>query len=413
MGAVTGGSTVIAIRSQVVALVVWGATVVGALFLISTSLSIDTPFLATLAVDAVVFTSTGVLIGLRQPDNRIAKLLVLVGPAIVATFGGFAIAALRSDEHGSDDRVAMLAAWLGSMGVFPMFALFALIVLLFPDGRLPSRRWRRVVIALLVLLALGQLTLAIRPGPVEVGLPDNPFGIAHPVVVGLAEVGGPLAAIAAIALLPVAAVALGVRFRRARGVTRQQIKWFLAAATLFGISVPVSFADTLVLGEEADQTVFDVLSTGSLVLLPVAIAIAVLRYRLYAIDRLVSRTLGWAAVTAVVLGVFAVWLLVLQAVLRSVTQGQAVPVALSTLAAAALFQPIRRRVQAVVDRRFDRARVDARQIVDGFAGRLRDELDIDAVVAEIGRVAGTSVRPSMTGVWLRPTVRRAGRLRDS
>jgi hypothetical protein len=204
-------------------------------------------------------------------------------------------------------------------------------------------------------------------------------------------------------LLALAVLAVAARFRRARAETREQMKWFLASAAVFALFMPLSFIDTAFVDPTEGVTVFDFLSMGSLALLPLSIAIAVLRYRLYAIDRIISRTLGWAIVTALLIAVFAAGVIGLQALLAGVTQANTVAVAASTLVAFAVFQPLRRRVQAAVDWRFDRARYDSARIVEGFAGRLRDELDLEALRHEIGRAASESVRPATASVWLRPT----------
>ena len=142
--------------------------------------------------------------------------------------------------------------------------------------------------------------------------------------------------------------------------------------------------------------------------MPIAIGVAILRYRLYDIDRLISRTVGWAIVTLVLLAVFGAGIVAIQAILVGVTQGETLAVAASTLAAFALFQPVRRRVQKAVDRRFDRARYDAARVVDGFSERLRDQLELATLGTEIVRVASETVRPASAAVWLRATGQRHG-----
>jgi hypothetical protein len=184
-------------------------------------------------------------------------------------------------------------------------------------------------------------------------------------------------------------------------MARQQLKWFLAAVALFAALLPLSFIDTEFMAEVNGFTPFDVTAMSSIALIPLAVAIAILRYRLYAIDRLISRTVGWASASVVLAGVFVVGLVVLQALLAGITQADTIAVAVSTLVAAALFQPVRRRIQAAVDRRFDRVNYDSERVVAAFTGRLRNELDLDALIEDVGRVAGSTVRPSSTAIWLR------------
>jgi hypothetical protein len=204
------------------------------------------------------------------------------------------------------------------------------------------------------------------------------------------------------------AVAVGSRFMRARGDTREQMKWFLGAVAVVALTVVPStvLTSTAFTGtttsEEQQFGLYDILGSGGLALVPIAIGVAILRYRLYDIDRLISRTLGWALSTVVLLGVFGTGIVAIQAVLAGVTQGQTLAVAASTLVAAALFQPVRQRVQGAVDRRFDRARYDTARVIEGFSGRVRDELELGTLNDEIKRVATDAVRPASATIWLRP-----------
>jgi hypothetical protein len=166
------------------------------------------------------------------------------------------------------------------------------------------------------------------------------------------------------------------------------------------IAVPVGFLLFAVFGEAIEGLAW-LPAMVALTLPPIAIGIAVLRYRLYEIDRIVSRTIGWAVVTGSLIAVFAGAVLGLQALLSNVTQGQTLAVAASTLVAFALVQPLRRRVQAAVNRRFDRARVDADRTASAFADRLRDQTDLDGVEADIAGTIESALRPSSTGIWIR------------
>ena len=186
---------------------------------------------------------------------------------------------------------------------------------------------------------------------------------------------------------------LFVRFRRSGAVERQQVKWFLLANAAFLVTLVIAFATF----SDAAFVLALVAAAG----IPIAAGIAILRYRLWDIDRIVSRTVSWAVITAALVAVFVGGVLALQAVLAQVTQAPTLAVAASTLFAFALFQPLRRRVQRVVDRRFDRARIDAERTAQGFGARLRDEVAIDAIAADLRTTIDRSVRPSTQGLWLR------------
>jgi len=188
-------------------------------------------------------------------------------------------------------------------------------------------------------------------------------------------------------------VAVVQRFRRSHAAERQQMKWFLAAVALL--------ASTMVVLAAAQNVWTWNLTMAALAFVPIAIGIAILRYRLYEIDRLISRTIGWALVTGVLAAVFVGVVIALQALLAGFTQGETLAVAGSTLLAFALFQPVRRRIQVAVDRRFDRARYDGQQLVDTFGERLRDEVDLETIRAEVPATVDAAVRPATVGLWLR------------
>jgi hypothetical protein len=234
---------------------------------------------------------------------------------------------------------------------------------------------------------------------------ENPFGIAgiEPFLDALDQL--PDAAGVLFFLGGIASVV--IRYRRGSSVERQQLKW-LIAATAFAVSAWCLVIVGGVIGAPVVTTIGWLGGLLAFALLPVAIGIAVLRYRLYEIDRIVSRTIAWAVVTGALVSVFAAGVVALQAMLARVTQGETVAVAVSTLVAAALFQPLRRRVQRAVDRRFDRATYDAQRTVEAFAERLRDEVALDAVVADLHETVGASIRPSSFGLWLRPARARTG-----
>ena len=333
------------------------------------------------------------LIALRRPSHRIGWALGGAGLALVVTFVGWAIGGLRAATAGPTDLLGGIFSLVGVVGFNAALAAISLVLLLFPDGRLPSPRWRIAVALPLAAMGVSAVSIALVP----IADPDlgvNPIGIDDPTVVaiifpltGLAEPAFLLAA-----LLGVAAVA--TRLRRGDRETRQQLKWFLAAiATVVLLS--------LLTPPSEEFGVVDLLETLSIALVPIAIGIAVLRYRLYDIDRLISRTISWALVSAVLAVVFLGGMVALQAALANMTQGDAIAVAVSTLLAFALFQPVRTRIQRLVDRRFDRARYDAAAVIAAFAGDLRQQPDLTSLGLDIAKVASASVRPTSVGIWIR------------
>jgi hypothetical protein len=268
------------------------------------------------------------------------------------------------------------------------------LLLLFPDGHLASRRWRPVAWLAAGILATVLVANALAPGPL-----DSFPRFANPL--GIDLLGGVLDRVLALAgalYLGVTAscvAAVVVRFRRSRGEERQQLKWFAYAAGLLLIFLLLN-----VLAGDPNNLFFGV----GLTLFPLATGIAVLRYRLYDIDRLISRTLVYGLLTALLAGIYGGAVLVLGQVFGGV--GGDPPsgvVAGATLAVAALFQPLRRRVQAAVDRRFNRRRFDAARTVETFSVRLRDEIDLDMLSAELLTVVDQTMQPTAVSLWLQPS----------
>ena len=345
--------------------------------------------------------SVGAILMLRRPGNVVGLVLMVAAILLAVTFLGFPSAAVLTEERGRHDLLAGVASLLAGLGIYPSVMVAGpLVALVFPNGRLPGRRWRWPVGAIVAMIALGSAIVIARPGPLGDSLADNPFGVS-----GFSgseawwAIGETLAAAALLLALLLAVAAVIVRIRRSRGAERAQLKWFVAANIVTGALLTLSAADG------PTQTIIDLIAPWSLSLPPIAVGIAILRYRLYDIDRLISRTVSWAVVSSVLVITFAVAVVALQAVLARVTQGQTIAVAGSTLVAFALFQPLRRRVQSVVDRRFNRARYDAQRTVEGFAANLRDEFDLERVGGELGSVVGRALAPTAVSVWLRPSLR--------
>ena len=300
-----------------------------------------------------------------------------------------------------------MLAWLGTMAAIGLFAGLALLSATFPTGTLPGGGIGRMTRAALVVIVGIGLLQAVDPVFLT-KLPDgttvvlhNPIGIA-PDWPGWSLLDGPAYVVILGAIL-VCTVGLLIRFRRAGGTERQQYKWLLASFALIVVAITFGFTAGALVDPNGRWAWFPAVIAFPLP--SIAIGIAIMRYRLYDIDRIISRTIAYAGVTLVLFAVFAGVNLTLQSVLDPLVGGGSVAVAASTLAVAALFNPVRGRLQRVVDRRFNRARRDAELTVDRFAGRLRYQLDLDAIGSELTSAAVGAVEPAAATFWLRrPTI---------
>jgi hypothetical protein len=364
-----------------------------------------------IVVSAALFNATCVLQSLvggiiewRRPGHTIGRLLMLSGPAYGFVAAGWTTATTL--ETFLDPQLYRVATFAVYMLSYPAVALIAgWIPMVFPTGGLPGRRWRVPVALLVILSGIGIAAMAVRPGRLSAeNALTNPFGIdgwptfLQPFVDELPlELG---------ALLALAAAAVIARYRHGDRIERLQVRWLVSAVTvcvvgfagtgvaheLGGMGSPIMMSSTLV-------------GYAGILLMPIAIGIAVLRYRLFEIDRIISRTIGWAIVTGVLLAVFAGMVVGLQAILSNITQGETVAVAASTLVAFFLFQPLRHRVQSVVDRRFNREGYDAERTATDFADHLRDQVELATLGADVAGVVDRALRPRAVGVWIRPSGR--------
>jgi MFS family permease len=341
-------------------------------------------------VFVAAFATVGTLLAWKRPGNPIGWLMSATGLAYAIAGAGLLLLLHLP-------RTRALANWLGFL-FFAGVGLCVFVVLLFPTGTLPSRRWRPVAWAAAAGLAGWIVGNAFAP-EIFTANPDtpNPFGVARPagvVFTVMAGGGGALIVVTGLAAI----VSLAFRYRRARPAERAQLKWLVYAG---GVIVAALIAFALVakiMGPGSSTNNFqNALISGSIGLVAVAIGIAVLRYRLYDIDRVISRTVAYAIVTGLLVGVYAGVVLLTTQVFRGHTP---VAVAASTLAAAALFSPLRRQVQKAVDRRFNRARYDADQTVAAFATRLKDATDLDSVRDDLLGVVTRVLEPAHVSVWI-------------
>ncbi len=352
--------------------------------------------------------AVGPVVASRRPRNPIgwiftvASLLIALGGAgnFLQEYAIYAVVT----APGSVPAGQAASALQSPLRVLGFFPLVTFLPLLFPTGRLPSRAWRWVAVTAALAIAAVAFVPALRSGE----LPGRPPGVPNPIGV---DALGPIidAAKGPISVLLVSAIAacivsVFVRFRGASGIERLQLRWFAYGASFIpaigGLIPAVIWLDV-----PGKQQIVTVLYPSILIPVMVAIAIAILRYRLYDIDVVIHRTLVYGAVSVVLITTYAAAVLLFQALLHPFTAGSDLAVAGSTLVVVALFQPLRRRIQNGVDRRFYRSRFDASRTLDAFGVRMRDQVDIDSVRGEVLDVMNATLRPAHASVWLRERAR--------
>jgi len=335
-----------------------------------------------------IYTLIGSLVASRDPRNPIGWLLSLAGLFATITFFVSQYAAFATTTAPGSLPGPGVAIWLSLWLWMGMLGSLLYTVLLFPSGRLPSPRWR--LASRIAGLVLGVVAVIFAFGTPATSDPvplRNPLWIpALSPLYAVVEAGF----VIFVVLFGVAVASLVVRFRRSRGVERQQLKWIVAA----GVVMVVTLASGLVW--ESDWAWM-----AAVLALPTSIGIAILRHRLYDIDLLINRTLVYGALSAALLATYVLSVIALSALLRPLTGSSDLAVAGSTLAVVALFAPLRLRFQYLVDQRFSRSRYDAARSLDALSVQLRDEVDLDAVRGEVLGVVGTTVQPAHASLWLR------------
>ena len=349
-------------------------------------------------VASLAFATVGAMIATRVPENPIGWIFCLTGVALgVADFGNqYAEQMLfvASDPLPG----GRTAAWLQGLGLAPSFGLLGLTLLLFPDGRSPSGRWRFVVWLALAGIGLSVIGAAMRPGPLVEPFDSvsNPLGI--PGLLGLMDSFLGFGFVFTLMSVVLATFGMRARLRRSTGVEREQLKWLVLAAAVTGVAVVGSLVLYLAAGIDVGGEA--VLGLGFSAF-PLAAGAAILRYRLYDIDVVINRTLVYGALTATLALAYLGSVLLLQLALSGVTESSGLAVAVSTLAVAALFRPARTRIQAAVDRRFYRRKYDAARTLERFGTRLRQEVDLDALGSELRGVVADTMQPAHISLWLR------------
>jgi hypothetical protein len=351
----------------------------------------------SLLVAFTAFMVVGAVIVAHRPGNALGWVFAAIGllsatGALAQEYAAYAYITRPGSLPG-----AVLAAWYHQQWWFPMLALVLVFtLLLFPTGRLLSARWRPVAVAAAVATAGTAVLTALQP---TVDLQDSHYPVRNPI--GLAWVADPEASLVGTVLFALlfvcilaAVVSMVVRFRRARGVERQQLKWFTYAGVLLVLWMLVT--DSLLQDVEVLASLFGL----AVALVPVSAGIAILRYRLYDIDRIINRTVVYGLLTAVLgLGYYGSVALLGQVLGRR----SSIVIAGATLLVAALFHPARRRIQHAVDRRFNRRRYDAARTVEAFSARLRDQIDLDTLSTELLAVVDQTMEPTRLSLWLRPS----------
>ena len=346
------------------------------------------------------FASVGALLVVRRPGNSVGWCMVLIGDGYA--LGGFtaAITCSAVADGPAGAATAGLAAWLTVLTTTIGGLVFGL-GFIFPTGRGQTPAWDRMLrVGVVTWPFLFMILFLIRPGPLHL-FPtiDNPFGIGPDFRPIFGSRMSEVLAASSAAFVPFLGLSLVARYRLADTVGRQQLKWFVLAllVTIAGVAVAAVGALVSKQPPEAGLVLFGFAGT----LVPVAIGIAILRHHLYDIDRLISRSVGYAIVTGVLAAVFAVTAIGLSTVLGSLAQGESLAVAASTLVVLALFGPLRRRAQSAVNRRFDRAGYDATLTVQALTARLRADVDIDRVQSDVLGVVDQTFHPTNASVWLR------------
>jgi hypothetical protein len=376
-------------------------TVVSQAAVVATGAGVDVYGLAYLSFPAV-----GLLIVFRQPRNAIGWVLVglgffLVTADLLRAYAHYTLTVEPGPLPGGGLALALgQHFWIAAVGLPGTF-----LILLFPDGRLPSSRWKPWAYFCACALLLSYTALTVLPGSFsDSGYPDvrNPLGIdALELITG--------AIVPVVVLIPIAmvgcAVALVRRFRRSTGLARVQLKWLAAAASTVAATYLGLMVLNFLFGDPDPPWLTMVASIGILgfTLIPAAIGLAILRHRLYDIDVIINRTLVYGALTVTLTGAYLLLVAILQGLLRPLAGQSDLAVAGSTLVVAAIFRPLRGRIQTLVDRRFYRSKFDAQETLDKFSGRLREEVDLATLTADLLAVVDQTMKPATSSLWLHPT----------
>jgi len=341
----------------------------------------------------------GGLIVAAKPGNLVGSLMVW--SALGVALSGLLLPsyAEHAFEQGRGLPLAEAVAWMTLWTTIPSFILFIHLLLRFPTGRLPSPRWRWASRAALACALLTSLGYALRKGPIDV-VPEvpNPLGAIAPAWISAFGITVGNTLLPVVAFLAVAS--LFVRYRRAAIQERQQMKWFIFAVSLFPVIFLISQFVQVLDDSEEEYLGFLVIAAG-LLFVPVSMGIGILKHRLYDVDVVLNRALVYGALTGILGLAYLGIVVLLQRLLDPLTRESDLAIAASTLAVAALFRPLRIRVQVFIDRRFYRRKYDAVETLDRFTTHLRDEIELDALSEDLIAVVGETMQPTHASLWLR------------
>jgi hypothetical protein len=356
------------------------------------------------SIAALAFPVVGALIASSRPHNAIGWIMLAIGAvvglsAIFDSYAYFALTTHAGDLLGGSFALALTAhTWIPIIGMSGTF-----LILLFPDGRLPTPRWRPWAYFCALAMVVCYLVLTTFPTTFgDVGFPEirNPLGIE-----AIRALGEP--AILIVLSIPIAIVGCAVgligRFRRSRDRARLQLKWLAAAAAIVAVTYLTLMVIQFVFpGEPRWLTIASNIGVSTFLLIPISIGVAILRHRLYDIDVIINRTLVYGALTATLTAAYFVVVTTLQNLLSPVAGRSPLAVAGSTLVVAGIFRPARERIQGFVDRRFYRSRFDAEATLESFSARLREEVDLEALTSDLLAVVDQTMSPATSSLWLRP-----------
>ena len=362
------------------------------------------------------FPVVGALIASRRPRNPVGWILLADGllwmtSDMLDSYSVYGLARPGSLPFPLGAAAINNWLWVPSVGLLATY-----VFLLFPNGRLPSRRWRPLAWLSGVVIASVSVGVALSPGPLQgLGGVQNPFELLKPWMMPVFWAVLPLLPVCILA----SAVSLVFRYRRSRGEERQQLKWIAFAAAFVGLSYMIAMVLSFVFPAESwfapgsplwlDLVAYEALF--SFVAIPIAVGFAILKYRLYDIDLIINRTLVYGSLTVMLALVYFGGVATTQAIFRFLTGQEQQPqlaIVVSTLVIAALFNPLRRRIQSFIDRRFYRSKYDARKTLEGFSAKLRDETDLDTLNNDLVGVVRDTMQPAHASLWLRPEMAQKG-----
>lgn len=400
--AVSGLSlTIIGGIGGLLVLVAWPAP------LLSTTFSIGPAAMVAIAVLGLTWSTVGALVVIRRVENPVGRIMIVVGVSFAMSVLTLAVAsAAWADGTASGREIASVVGGATAL-VTPANVLVFYLPFIFPTGRGHTPRWDAIGRGCLAFAMIVAGMLVLQPGVVHLvpGIP-NPVGFGPDLRPVFGEpVAGGVGTFLTVIVVPLVLLSVASRYRAAGRIERQQLKWFILATTITGLTVAILVAGAALRRDpigELPVTAFALAGTA----IPVAIGIAIMRYHLFEIDRIISRTIAYGLISAVLLATYAAVTLLLTGPLGDLLGGETISVALATLVVAAVFQPVRRVVQRAVDRRFDRARVDAERTTAAFSERLRDEVDIATVTADLDVTVRIALKPTLLGLWLRHSASR-------